>query len=113
LKSIWRILRHDRSGAEMALRILGYMITQASPEERRSLLQLLSYAQRSSHPQRWGIAISSFLTLVNTRAMLLAQAPGIAETPYPEGPPAPRAAKPEVRLPLVRAERAPPTEARS
>jgi hypothetical protein len=75
-------------------RIVRNAFLRGSADERRALRQMLQRARFSSHPQRWQIAINSYLTVLNTRSMLLAHAPGIAQTKYPAGggapPPPPR-----------------------
>jgi radical SAM superfamily enzyme YgiQ (UPF0313 family) len=98
--TFYKLLRHDKPGMMVVLRLLRYFVSAATPAERRALVKLVRYARASSHPQRWGIALSSFLTVLNTRAMLLAQAPGIETTTYPEGQPV-VAARPRLDLPVV------------
>jgi radical SAM superfamily enzyme YgiQ (UPF0313 family) len=82
-KEVLRVLRHNRDALALFARILRHVLTRAEPKERRAFFHMLSSAQRSTHPQRWSLAISAYLTVVNTRRMLLEQAPGIADTRYP------------------------------
>lgn len=87
LWTAWRVLRHDRDGLLLLVRLLRHLARDGEDGEAAALARVLAAAARSSHPQRWSLALGDFLTLINTRRMLRAQAPGIERTGYP----APRA----------------------
>ncbi len=78
-----RVLLHNREALVLMARVAAHCARSPDPKERSTLLRLLRLARGSSHPQRWSLAVSSFLTLVNTRRMLLEQAPDIADATYP------------------------------
>lgn len=102
-KAVWNLIKHDKPGLTLVVRLCAYFGIKASKDERRALVRLVKAAKKSSHPQRWGIAISSFLTVINTRRMLIAQAPGIETTTYPTGPKPERAERPKrLDLPIVK-----------
>jgi radical SAM superfamily enzyme YgiQ (UPF0313 family) len=81
--TLTRVLRHDRDVLSLLYRILRYLAREGSRDEAVAFAELLDAARRSSHPQRWSLAVGAFLQMVNTRRMLLEQAPGIETTPYP------------------------------
>jgi radical SAM superfamily enzyme YgiQ (UPF0313 family) len=100
LATAWHVLRHDREGLRLLLRIVRDCAQRRDAAQSAALLRLLAAARRSSHPQRWQLAIAAFLTVVNTRRMLEAQAPGIERTSYPSGGRPPER-RPTVHLPVL------------
>ncbi len=113
VKTLWRFLRNDKAGVEIVARITRYLVLQGSWPDRKAFAKLIIYARRSTHPQRWGIVVNEFITLYNTRRMLIAQAPGIENAQYPVAAPAtgtnaptaaeaPAAEPKVVRLPVMR-----------
>lgn len=90
----------------ISARLLRHMLLHASPGERRLLAGLLGHARRSRHPQRWAIAVGTFLSVMNIRAMIHRLEPNIADLRDPAlsaaDEPAPRARRPRGRsLPLL------------
>jgi radical SAM superfamily enzyme YgiQ (UPF0313 family) len=95
IKTLYNFLKNDRAGVEIVARITKYLLTKGSWADRKAFYKLVTFARKSTHPQRWGIIVNAFITLYNTRQMLIAQAPGIEQTPYPVGGPPPPSRKPE------------------
>ena len=62
--------RLDRQGLGILLRTLKYCFTRAPREERSAFRRLLGLARRSSHPQRFMLALTVFLNARNVREML-------------------------------------------
>lgn len=54
-----------------------HLLLHAGADERRGLFTMLGHALRSSHPQRFEIAVLAFLSAVNSQEILLAEEPGI------------------------------------
>jgi hypothetical protein len=60
-----------------------HLALRASWEEKKTFGRMMGQARRSSHPQAVGIAVSSYLSLLNIRAMLRDRFPGIEEVEAP------------------------------
>ncbi|MBZ0120029.1 MAG: B12-binding domain-containing radical SAM protein [Sandaracinaceae bacterium] len=97
-RALVHALANNRDSLMLLARLLRHLATDAEPAERRAFFRLIRHAARSSHPQRWSLAVSAFLTLVNTRRMLLEQVPGIAEATYPSAREPPPRPPPDVPL---------------
>jgi radical SAM superfamily enzyme YgiQ (UPF0313 family) len=72
----------DRKRLGILFRLLKFL-TGASREDRKAFFRIIRTARPSSHPQRIGIAVMAFITLVNTREFLLSREPEIAAIAYP------------------------------
>ncbi|MBT3223392.1 MAG: radical SAM protein, partial [Proteobacteria bacterium] len=73
----------DANGLKMVAKIALYASLRAPAWERSLFWKSLRLARHSSHPQRWEIAVSGFLFLVNARRILLAANPQITQIQYP------------------------------
>lgn len=81
----------NREYLGIAARLSRYMLRRASWGERRLLMGLLNHARRSAHPQRWAIAVGTFLSVMNIRTMIRRLEPGIDDLAYPAASPTPDA----------------------
>ena len=72
----------DRKRLGILFRLLKFL-AGASRGDRKAFFDIFRTALASSHPQRIGIAVLAFITLVNTREFLLSREPGIAAIAYP------------------------------
>ena len=73
----------DRESLGVLGRLLRYALTQAPSEERSSLREMMRLAARSSHPQRFEIAITSFLGAKSMKDILLQIDPDPDASQYP------------------------------
>jgi radical SAM superfamily enzyme YgiQ (UPF0313 family) len=74
----------DREGFGIVGRVIKYLLTRSTKAERRTFRQMFQYTRRSSHPQRLGFLIETFLTLKNTHMILTKVCPGIEHVTYPQ-----------------------------
>jgi hypothetical protein len=72
----------DRKRLGILFRLLKFL-ARASREDRRTFIRIFRVALPSSHPQRIGIAVMAFITLVNTRKFLLSREPAVAAITHP------------------------------
>lgn len=77
----------NRESLGIAGRLLRHALLRASRSERRLLAGLLRLCGRSDHPQRWAIAVGTFLSVMNIRAMTRRLEPNIASLRYPTATP--------------------------
>lgn len=72
----------DRRRLGILFRLLKFLAA-ASREDRRVFFKIFRASLQCSHPQRIGIAVMAFITLVNTRKFLLSREPRVADIAYP------------------------------
>ncbi len=101
-REVLGLVQNNRAALGMLGRIGVHAVRDGSGDERRALLQMIQLASRSTHPQRWQIAVNAYLTVLNTRRMLLAQVPDIARTGYPAAASSRPPPVASVALPIVR-----------
>ncbi len=68
---------------QMAWRVGRYILSEASRADRKALRTMLGFARRSSHPQRYMMAITNFLALLHFQARERREHPDPAAIPYP------------------------------
>lgn len=74
---------YDADGLLFLLRLVKHVAFRAPAWERRLLWGALRVARTSSHPQKWEIALSGSLFVINARANLQTANPRIADVTYP------------------------------
>ena len=73
----------DRQSLGILGRLGKYLLLRGSKDERWLLRQMVKTARSSSHPQRFGLAVTVFLQALNTRYMLERLNPQIERVRYP------------------------------
>ncbi len=73
----------DREGLGILARVVGDAVVRGTAEERSALRELFAAAKASSHPQRFPIAVTGYLTAKNMIATLREDYPDIAGISYP------------------------------
>ncbi len=68
---------------DMTWRVARYVLSEASSADRKALWRMIGFARRSSHPQRYMLAITNFLALLHFQARERAEHAESATIPYP------------------------------
>ncbi len=66
-----------------AWRLLKYYLTDATPEEKQCLKEMIKAARKSSFPLSFGMAMNLFLDLKNSRDLVQVENPNIEQVSYP------------------------------
>lgn len=74
----------DRQSLGILGRLEKYLLLRGSTDEKWLLKQMVATARMSSHPQRFGFAVTVFLQALNTSYMLERLNPQIERVRYPQ-----------------------------
>ena len=75
--------RTDTQGLIITLNILRNLILNCSPDERIAFWKMFRIAQKSTHPQKFEILLSCYLSLKNSQIILSKACPNYEEVEYP------------------------------
>jgi len=73
----------DLSDMGIVLRTVRHILVGAGAEERRAFLEMFRIAGRSTHPQRFALAMSVYLSAKSVESSVRSERPDYASIPYP------------------------------